>query len=68
MEKGETKSGLLCLRSSIADLGLLQIYNQEVDGNAVNISDIKCNNVENILEKYKDRLEGLGKHALHKAS
>ena len=68
MEKGETKSGLLSLRSSIADLGLLQIYNQEVDGNAVNISDIKCNNVENILEKYKDRLKRLGKHALHKAS
>ena len=64
--KGETKSGpLLSLRSSI-DLGLLQINNQKVDANAVNLSDIKCNNVENILEEYKDRFEGLGKHALYK--
>ena len=65
--KGETKSGpLLGLRSSI-DLGLLQINNQEVDVNAVNISDIKCDNVENILKEYKDRLEGPGKVALCKA-
>ena len=65
--KGETKSGpLLSLRRSI-DLGLLKIDNQKVDANAVNISDIKCNIVENILEEYKDRFEGLGKHALYKA-
>ena len=57
---------LIGLRSSI-DLGLLQINNQEVDVNAVNISDIKCDNVENILEEYKDKLEGLGKVALCKA-
>ena len=35
--------------------------------NAVNISDIKCNHVENNLEEYKDRFEWLGKHALYKA-
>ena len=65
--KGETKSGpLLILRSSI-DLRLLQINNQRVDVNAVNISDIKCNNVENILEEYKDIFERLGKQALYKA-
>ena len=65
--KGETKSGpLLSLRSSI-DLGLLQINNQKVNVNAVDISDIKCNNVENIVEEYNDRFEGLGKHALYKA-
>ena len=64
---GDTKSGpLLSLRSSI-DLGLLQINNQKVDVNAINISDSKCNNVENILEEYKDRFERLGKHALYKA-
>ena len=46
---------------------MLQINNQKVDVNAVSISDIKCNNVENILEEHKDRFEGLGKHALFKA-
>ena len=61
MVKGETNSGpLLRLRSSI--------NNQKVDVNVVNISDIKCNNVENTLEEYKDRFEGLGKHALYKAN
>ena len=65
--KGETKSApLLSLRSPV-NLGLLQINNQKVDVNAVNISDIKCNNVENILEQYKDRFGGLGKDALYKA-
>ena len=63
---GEINSGpLLSLRSSI-DLGLLQINKQKVDVNAVNISDIKCNNADNILEEYKDRFEGLGEHALYK--
>ena len=67
MIKGETKSvPLLSLGSSI-DLGLLQINNQKVNVNAVNISDIKCNNIDNILEEHKDRFEGSGKHALHNA-
>ena len=61
-----TSFELLSLRCS-RDLGLLQINNQKVDVNAVNISDIKYNNVGNILEEYKDRFEGLRKHSLYKA-